>query len=456
MASAVAVIGVVFCLSLLEGIWTWLLATAASEVSDQVNPPSLAVGVVLFVAWFASRVTAISHVPLDRRRWILAGGGTLLATAAGTIQAGLVHPLQLIFGKYEPDYRGAGIVTVILVAYLWGRGLALGARINRQRIVNHVVISASALALLLLFLPLTQAVPQYGMGAVITSFLLALAALLTEQLASAESRRLTRLQWTSLSAGAALALVVGGAIFAGVFGQGLVLGGQLLARVGRLASPITDSILLGAGYLAYYLTLLFSWFAKIAGADPEAVTRAMQGAQERQPRFENDPAQSPPEIMTMLVVVFLTLFFGLIAIWIFYRLVGRMARQQDDFVVEAHTRLSGPGARQRLRSALDWLTHRDENGSDEDRRVAIRRHYRSFQTLMARAELPRGLSQTPREFQNEVTASVPGTQAPVGEVTDAYTLARYASPTHPLPDPAEVGNALTRVREALRTSDESD
>lgn len=454
MARALGIIGVVLCLSLLEGTWAWLLSTAAAEVVDQAPPPFLGVGLILFAGWFAARVATIVRVPLDRRRWMLAGGGIALAAAAGTIQAGLLHPVQLVLGSYQPDYRGAGVVLLVLVTYLWGRGLALGTRVNRQRILNHIVISASALALVLVFLPLTGAVRQLGMGAVIASFLLSVTALLTEQLAGAESRRLTRLQWTSLSAAAAMALVVGGAVFAGIFGQGLVVVGQTLSRIGRLASPISDSILLAAGYLAYYLTLLFQWFAQISGVDSEAVTRAMQQAQERQPRFEDDATRGPPELMTALVAIFVTLFFGLVAVWIFYRLVGRAARRQDDFVVEAHTRLRGPGTRDRLQTALGWLTRRREGHGDDDPRDAIRRHYRSFQTLMARADLPRRLDQTPREFQDEVGAAVPETRAPVGEVTDAYTLARYAGPAQPLPDPETVGSALSRVRDALRRTED--
>jgi hypothetical protein len=454
MPSALAVIGVVICVSLLEGTWAWLLATAASEVVGQAGPSYPAIGLVLGAAWLASRVTTVVRVPLDRRRWILAGGGLALALVAGTAQAGLLYPLQLVFGNYEPDYRGAGVVVVLLVAYLWGRGLALGVRVNRQRILNHVVIAASALVLLLIFLPLTDAVRQLGLTAVLVSFLLALAALLTEQLAGAESRRMTRLQWASLLIGAALVLIVGGAVFAGVFGQGLVLVGQGLARVGRLASPVTDAILLGAGYLAYYLTLLFQWFAQISGVDSEAVTRAMQQAQERQPRFEADPNQPAPDILVWMVAVFLTALFGWLAIWIYYRLVGRMARQQDDFAIETHARLAGPSARDRLRAALDWLRRRDEPHPDEDPRDAIRRHYRSFQTLMARAELPRGISQTPREFEDHVGAALPGARAPVGALTEAYTIARYAGASEPLPDPDEVGHTVTRVRDALRASGE--
>lgn len=456
MPSALAVIAVVFCLSLLEGVWAWLLSTAAAEVAGQERPPFLVIGLILFVAWFSARATAIARVPLDQRRWMLAGGGIVLALVAGTVAAGLLHPLQLLFGTFEPDYRGAGIVVVLLVAYLWGRGLALGSRVNRQRILNHVVISASALVLLLLFLPLTQTVRQLGMGAVILSFLLSLAALLTEQLAGAESRRFTRMQWTSLSSGVAMILVVAGAIFAGIFAEGLILTGQLLAGMGRLVSPVANAVLLAAGYLAYYFTLLFSWLAAVFGADPEAVTRAMQEAQERQQRIETDPIQqSPPEILTAFVAISLTLIFGAVAILIYSRLVRRVGRQTEDFVVEARAHVRGPGARDRLRSALDWLTQRDSERYDNPRE-AIRRHYRAFQILMARAELPRRESQTPREFEDAVGAALPPTREPVGEVTDAYTLARYAGPTQPLPDPEAVGAAVGRVREALRESDGSE
>ena len=121
----------------------------------------------------------MTHMPLERRRWILAGGGLILAAASGTVQAGVLHPLQLMLGTFDPDYRGAGVVVLVVVAYLWERGLALGVRVNRQRILNHIVVSASALALILLFLPLTQAVRDLGMGTVVASFLLALAALRT-------------------------------------------------------------------------------------------------------------------------------------------------------------------------------------------------------------------------------------------------------------------------------------
>src|SRR5438132_5770512 len=125
VSSALAVIGVVLCLSLLEGTWGWLLASAAAEVSDQVSPPPfLVIGLILFIAWFVARATVIAQVPLDTRRWILTGGGVVLAAAAGTIQAGLIHPLQLVLGRYEPDYRGAGVAVLVVVAYLWGRGLA--------------------------------------------------------------------------------------------------------------------------------------------------------------------------------------------------------------------------------------------------------------------------------------------------------------------------------------------
>ena len=455
MPSALAIVGVVICLSLLEGVWTWLLATAAAEVSDQsAQPPYLLIGLVVFGAWFAARSTTVARVPLHRRRWILAGGGIALACAAGTIQAGLLHPLQLVLGTFEPDYRGAGMVVLIAVTYLWGRGLALGSRVNRARILNHIGVSASGLVLILLFLPLTQTVGQLGMPAVIISFLLSLAALLTEQLAGAESRRLTRLQWASLGAGVSLALIVVASIFAGIFGQGLVVGGQALSRVGRFISPVTDAVLLAAGYLAYYLTLLFSWLATVFGSDPEAVNRAMQEAQERQPRFENEAAESPPEILTALVAIFCTLLFAAIAIALFHRLAGRIGRQPEDFVVEAHTHLPGPGARDRLRSALDWLRRRDAERADEDPRSAIRRHYRSFQTMLARAQLPRRVQQTPREYEQVVARALPPSREPAGALTDAYTVARYAGPAEPLPDPAGVGAALNRVRDALRSSDE--
>ena len=66
MPNAFAVIGVVVCLSLMEGVWTWLLASAAAEVVDAARPPFLFIGVVLFAAWFAARATAVARGHLRR------------------------------------------------------------------------------------------------------------------------------------------------------------------------------------------------------------------------------------------------------------------------------------------------------------------------------------------------------------------------------------------------------
>jgi hypothetical protein len=246
--------------------------------------------------------------------------------------------------------------------------------------------------------------------------------------------------------------VVVGSIFAGIFGQGLVLGGQAVARVGRFITPVTDSVLLGVGYLAYYLTLLFSWLATVFGADPEAVTRAMQEAQERQVRIEDQVNQSPPEIMTAFVAIVLTLIFVVVAVAVFYRLVGRTGRQSEDFVVEEHVHLGGPGARGRMRSMLDWLTRRDGESGDDDPRSVIRRHYRAFQTMLARADFPRRTQQTPQEYQQAVATAFPPAREPAAELTDAYTVARYAGPEEPLPDPTTAGTALEHVRDALRST----
>src|SRR5207245_7004023 len=131
---------------------------AWAEVAGQSNPSMGFVGLILFGAWLSARLLAMNHVSVDRQRWVLIGGGIALALMAGTIQAGVLIPLQLIIGSYTPDLRGAGVVLLMLVAYLWGRGLALATDLNRDRVIGHIALSASALAAVLVFLPLTTAV----------------------------------------------------------------------------------------------------------------------------------------------------------------------------------------------------------------------------------------------------------------------------------------------------------
>jgi hypothetical protein len=94
------------------------------------------------------------------------------------------------------------------------------------------------------------------------------------------------------------------------------------------------------------------------------------------------------------------------------------------------------------------------DAGDADARSAIRRHYRAFQTLMARAGLPRSESQTAEEFEITVRDAVPDAALSLATLTDAYVLARYAAEGAQLPAPEVVGQAVSQVRDALRFQDE--
>lgn len=452
MAGAIVTFAVVLCVSFLEGSWAWLLAAATSEVADQVYPSAAAIGLALFGAWIAARILAVANVSLVRRRWALAGGGLALALAAGTIQAGLVHPLQLVFGQYTPDYRGAGLVMVLLAAYLWGRGLWLAGRVTRERLLNHITVSASALVLVLVFLPLTDAVRRLGLGVVIASFLLAVTALLLHELAQVEWRQLTPLQWASVAALNLLLLVIAGWALTGAFtSPALGLLGQLTRGLARAIAPVTDMVLLGAGYMAHYLAMLFRWLGETFGGDPEVIVRNFQRAEEQRPRFEQDPTQGPPEILATMVAVFLTLLFAWAVVAIYVRLVRGRRAAGDEEIYEVRMPAGHGGLGSAMRAAFARLSHlRSREGAAQDAREAIRRHYRSFQALMARADLPRGSSQTPREYQTQVSGALPAAAPAVSHITDAYVLARYAPPETELPDAASVGTAVRDVRTALR------
>lgn len=453
MAGAIVAFAVVLCVSFLEGSWAWLLAAAASEVADQVYPSAPAVGLILFGAWLAARILAIANVPLVRRRWALAGGGLGLALAVGTVQSGLLHPLQLVFGQYTPDYRGAGLVMVLLVAYLWGRGLWLAGRVTRERLLNHITLSASALVLVLVFLPLTDAVRGLGLGVVIASFLLAVTALLLHELAQVEWRQLTPLQWASVAALNLLLLVIAGWALTGVFtSPALGLLGQLTRGLARATAPVTDMILLGAGYMAHYLAMLFRWLGETFGGDPEIIVRNFQRAEQERPRFEEDPSQGPPEILATMVAVFLTLMFVSAVVAIYVRLVRNRRAAGDEEIYEVRMPAGHGGLGSAIRAAFGRLSElRGREGAARDAREAIRRHYRTFQALMARADIPRAHSQTPWEYQAQVSGVLPAAAPAVSHITDAYILARYAPPDVDLPDPRSVGTAVGDVRTALRS-----
>jgi hypothetical protein len=72
---------------------------------------------------------------------------------------------------------------------------------------------------------------------------------------------------------------------------------------------------------------------------------------------------------------------------------------------------------------------------------------------MARAGLPRALSQTPREFEAVLGAEIPEARRPLAVLTDAYVLARYADDRAHLPGSPEIDRTVDELRDALREHD---
>ncbi len=456
MPSVVGALGAAVCVSLLEGAWTWLLAAALSEVAGQVAPSPIYQGGVLFASWFSARSLEIADVDLVLRRRILVLGGIALALVAGTMQSGLIFPTQLVFGRPNPDFRGAGIAVVLLSAYLWGRGLALARGIDRDRVGNHVAVSATGLIVVLMFLPLTTTVQRDGMLVVGISFLLGTASLTFLQIAGTESRRLTPFQWATLIAATSVILTVASAVITGAFSFArLDVLRAAFSAAARWASPVTDAILLAAGHAAEYLVHLIRALGQLFGVDQEIVRRSMERAEQERPQFDpNEATGSPPEIMTLFVAVLLSAIALAVIVWAYYQLVGRR-RSRDARASRERVRVSGPNPLGALRSALGRLWHPGEGDGrvPADPRAAIRHHYRRFQTLLARADLPRRASQTPQEYQRALRPELRHSETQLVEITDAYVLARYAPEDVQLPDAERVGAAVDELRAALRNQD---
>ncbi|MBM2809459.1 MAG: hypothetical protein HW416_218 [Chloroflexi bacterium] len=447
---AASVIAVVVCVSFLDGLWTWLLASAVAEVAGQASPPVAVVGVVLLGAWLTARFTTAAHVDAKRRRWILAGGGLAIAFAAGTIQSGLIQPLQLVFGHYEPDYRGSGIVLLILFVYLWARGLQLSARVTREHVIGHIGFAASALATVLLFLPLTQTVQERALPVVVEAFFLAVSALFLTQVAGAQSRSLTRFGWASIATGAAILVLLAAAALTGVIASTqLAFVERPFAELARALLPVANVVLLAAGYGAQAIAMLLRWLMDNSGVDQEAIRRGVQQAEEARPQFDSDAITGAPEVLGTLVAVFVTLVFVLAAASILHHLVRHRAKGADDEVWEGRTPVAS-GLRDAPWRRLGDLLRRSKQQGEGDRRSQLRRHYRSFQEAMAHAGRPRGTSETALEYRAALLVLYPSEGSNLGEVTAAYTLARYAPTDAPLPDPDMIGRFVQELRTAAR------
>ncbi|MSQ23051.1 MAG: DUF4129 domain-containing protein [Chloroflexi bacterium] len=456
MARTLSLIAVVLTASLLEGLWAWLLGAALSEFDGQ-SPPVLPLLIAIpFTGWLLARVLTVSRVRATRRLGILVAGGFLLAFTAATVHAGLLVPLQLILGHPDPDYRGSAVVIGILVGYLWARGLGLAAHVDRRQVVSHIVITTFALANILLVLPLTLRVRESGIEIVAASFCAALLALLLVQSAEAESHELSKLQWSGLAAGAATVILIGAGILTGILtgilSSGIQLNiGQAFAVIGNFASPITNGVLLGVGYAAMYLTYFLLWLRYLYGADPQAAQRAQQEAEAARPEFNAEGPYGPPEIMTLFTVLVVV---GLLAWWaasVYARLAQAPEIRKGSDVRE--TRQTG-----HLDGLFDALGRIPILGSLSDRLIGrtaeIRRHYRTFQGMMARASIPRAISETPEEYRRAVVRHLPGATAPVSMITDAYSVARYADPNADLADPKDMAQALHELRTILQTEEE--
>jgi hypothetical protein len=455
MASTVSLIGLLLCISLLEGMWTWLLVAAISEVAGQTHPPLLGFVSIPLLAWFSSRLTLQLDIPLERRRMLLMGGGLVLAFVIGTIHSGLLHPLQLVFPPEGPDFRAAGILYLLAVTYLWGRGLALAVSIGRERVLNHVMVSTAGLAVVLLALPLTDAIRGLGLVEVVCQFLISVAALLLVQLTGVESRNWSRLHWAGVASGASSMVLVAAAFLTGaVSSESIGLLGQVLQGVGQTIKPVTDAIFLAGGFLAQILTNGLLWLRDTFGVDPQQILQNIDRADGDRPHFDPiDPNDGPPMIMTLSVVVFLTLLFVWTVGWIYYRLVYRRSRGDDEEVDEEHVHTGGGGLGGLLRGLRNRFGPGEDDGLGADARAVTRRHYRSFQLLMVRAGIGRRDGQTPEEYERQVAAALPGAGIALRELTAAYVVARYAEPDASLPEVETLGTSVERIRDALRTQD---
>lgn len=456
MPSMAGLFGAVICVSLLEGIWTWFLATALSEVAGQGPPSPVYLGGLLFAAWLTARMLELRSVDLVVRRRLLVAAGMGVALTAGTMHSGLVLPVQLIFGRPTPDLRGAGIALLLLSAYLWARGLALARGIDRGHVGNHVIVSAAGLIATLLFLPLTETVQRDGVLVVAMAFLLGSGSLALLQIAGTDSRRLTPVQWTALIASTGLALVAFSTLVSGAFTLARVdVVHRFLSGAARTARPVTDALLLAAGHLAEILAHIFRALGQLFGADEAWIRRAMERAEQQRPQVEEFDPGAPPEIMTLAVALFLTALALAVMAWGFARLVGQR-RGPNAVLMRRRASLGGRGALDALRAALGrrWRFGEADGPAPSDDRAAIRHHYRRLQTLMARAHLPRGPSQTPAEYERILQTAMPQFDRTFGEITSAYVLARYAPADTRLPQASRIGQAVDELRAALRSSDQ--
>lgn len=333
----------------------------------------------------------------------------------------------------------ADLVLLLLVFFLWWRGLTLG---NREHTFERVGFSFRAGIVLLMWNAALAALVGWRvpiLGFAIVFFFFGLMAVGVGRVHDLELQpesggKVSTPFWLASTLGAIAAV-----LFLAVIATQLLTVGNINVVMRALAPLwriLEAAALLLAQVLAWLLRPLLEWLVRFFQTHLPAEFAGPTPAPEATPEFLPQTPAAPPPYLDILKYVGVGLFvLGVLALVAFsvrrVRAVAATSGRQEEREVDLRVDVPRPGLLSALRAGWDrlgeWLNLAGELGLGQRFRVAvsIRWIYANLLRWAAGMGHPRKAWQTPYEFLQALTPAFPELASELQAITEAYVRSHY-------------------------------
>jgi hypothetical protein len=358
----------------------------------------------------------------------------------------------------------AAWVDILTMVYFWVRGINLA-----RRSISVESVGFSFRLAILILMGVALAVGGY-LDEDVSGFIIPFFFFSLVSIALARVEEVSRVPnsshvgysgfWIGSTLGAVVLLMLVGMVVA------LFFYGGGLRQVLRLLSPLWLAVqiviaAIGVLFLAL-LELIFSFLSIDLGALGQRLQEALQrlgqlaGLAGLFPPSEAEAATRPPflSVLQAVTTIGLPLAAILIVVLITWNRVRRARHREGDEIHESlltagtlanHLRAALAAGRDRL-GDLAGLVDRFGLGARFLSAISIRRIYANLVRLATEAGYPRAATQTPYEYLRILHRVLPGSEADVAVITEAYVNAHYGQ----VPDSREGLQAIRDCWERVR------
>ena len=449
----------------------WVVLSTGVERVGQVPPP----GVMMIVILASTVVTrrAIRDTQHQRRLIVLGG---LLAIVVLTLltYAPLTQPGDFLRNLLDWQNSVAPeLLTAIIVALLWWRGILLGRSrsLIEENLERTFLNGVLALALLILVNHFSHRIaPSDMLAATLIFFAVSLSTLtiINVELARAQQPEAgswlkRQRHWFAIILGVVSAILLGGLLLATIVSPDVLR--EFIGSIGPVASSVGNGL---AHLLRPVLTFLF-WLISPLVPILQAILRLLLegvmgvlqviqqlGVQLNVARAQDDIQSflDSPEFVTFsrgTAVVLLLILFAVAVIWALRR-SGLLSRRNPDETRESIA--SRELLRNQLRNLFNRLRRKQEADralylplSDVGARRTVRQAYQEFLEWARSHNLAREPHQTPDQYAQRLDKWSDALGQPVSELTALYLRARYANDDLTSEEAQTAQSALIRLQQ---------